>query len=233
MRTKTLLALAALTAAGVATSMAQVYSVNAVGYVTVTIAAAGGPTSPAFAIIANPLNNANGNKLSEIMKGVPDGTELYFYTPGAGFSHVASYAPDDNNVLNWGADDNTLLNPGEGVFIKNPTTSQVKITFVGEVPQGKGAQALVNPVPSGYSIKASIVPQSGALDSVLGYAPGQGDVVYRYNHTASPPYARSEYNLDDNNQLNWDTVPVPNVGEGFWLWNNGAAKNWTREFSVN
>src|SRR5947199_53123 len=41
MRTKTLLLSAALTAAGVCSSLAQVYSVNAVGYVNLTVPQAG------------------------------------------------------------------------------------------------------------------------------------------------------------------------------------------------
>ena len=48
MRTKTLLLTAALSAAGIATSMAQVYSANAVGYVNKLI-----PTG--FSMIANPV----------------------------------------------------------------------------------------------------------------------------------------------------------------------------------
>ena len=47
MRTKTLLLTAALAAAGVVSSMAQVYSVNSVGYVNLTL-----PNG--FSMIANP-----------------------------------------------------------------------------------------------------------------------------------------------------------------------------------
>src|SRR5687768_8351279 len=50
MRTKTLLLTAALAAAGLTSSMAQVFSVNAVGFVNVTVPAS------SFALLANPLN---------------------------------------------------------------------------------------------------------------------------------------------------------------------------------
>src|SRR5512139_1316589 len=61
MRTKTLLAMAAMSVAA-ATSWAQVYSVNAVGYVNVTIPADGAK----LALLANPLNGTN-NQLNTIL----------------------------------------------------------------------------------------------------------------------------------------------------------------------
>ena len=60
MRTKTLLLTAALSAAGLATSMAQVYSVNAVGYVNVSVPA------NSYAIVGVPLNGTN-NSLNTTM----------------------------------------------------------------------------------------------------------------------------------------------------------------------
>src|SRR6266498_284074 len=53
MRTKTLLLMAALTIAGVASSFAQVYSQNIVGYVTTPV------TKSVYKMIANPLNTTN------------------------------------------------------------------------------------------------------------------------------------------------------------------------------
>jgi hypothetical protein len=79
MRTKTLLLTAALSAAGVATSMAQgaVYSVNAVGYVNTPLVAG-------FNLVSNPLNNtaANGNTIESLFAGVPDGTQVYKFENG-------------------------------------------------------------------------------------------------------------------------------------------------------
>ncbi|MEK6700967.1 MAG: pyridoxal-phosphate dependent enzyme, partial [Planctomycetota bacterium] len=56
--------------------------------------------------------------------------------------------------------DNYMLNPGEGVFISLP--SAAKLTFVGEVPQG----ALSTAIPTGFSIRASQVPQAGKVTTV-------------------------------------------------------------------
>jgi len=216
MRTKTLLLTAALGLVGVASSMAQVYSVNAVGYVNISI-----PTDAnnlTYRIIANPLNGTN-NLLSTVIPTVPDATQLYFFRNG-GFE-IYTY------LGGWLSD--STWNPGEAAFIEvpagapNPTT----VTFVGEVPQGH----LVNAIPagvggaSGYSLRASIVPQSGGLTSVLGLTPQDGDQIYQFG---AGGYAISTY------LGGWlSGEPTVAVGEGFFYENNGAALNWVRDFSVS
>src|SRR5258706_12992421 len=79
MRTKTLLCLAALTAAGVTASMAQssnVYSLNVVGYCTVVAAGSG-----AFSMVGNPLNNAN-NNITNLYVAPPDNTTIIRWDVG-------------------------------------------------------------------------------------------------------------------------------------------------------
>ena len=67
MRTKTILLTAAVLAAGLGASVAQsVFSVNAVGYVNVTI-------RPGYNLIANPLNNG-GNTVSEVLPPASHGS---------------------------------------------------------------------------------------------------------------------------------------------------------------
>jgi uncharacterized membrane protein len=55
--------------------MAQVYSVNAVGYVNVAVA-------KGYNLIANPLNNQGGNKVSVLMPTAPNGTTFFKYKGG-------------------------------------------------------------------------------------------------------------------------------------------------------
>ena len=83
MRTKTLLLAAAATVAGIASLQAQsnVYSVNVVGYVNVTI-----PTG--YSLIANPLNSSD-NTVSNLFNatsqsGAALGSTVYTWN-GAGF----------------------------------------------------------------------------------------------------------------------------------------------------
>jgi hypothetical protein len=215
MRTKTLLVIAALSAAGAVTSMAQVFSVNAVGYVVKTIPANG------LALISNPLRAQN-NTIAELFKGAPDGTTVFKFDPAKGSFDTAVMDPIDGVFLGDGAS-KTLL-PGEGVFVRNTTGAPISFTFVGEVEQG----ALSNPIPKGLSIKSSMVPQRGTAKE-LGLPGEVGDILYQYN-TATQSYDTSVFDPFD---LDWLPALKPlEVGEAFFL-NKANAGTWTRTFTVN
>merc|ERR1712202_39114 len=82
MRTKALILTAFVGALGIAGASAQVYSVNAVGYVNKSIPAG-------FSIVANPLNNG-GNKVSDVFGANPGSLTVYRFgdaavAPGEGF----------------------------------------------------------------------------------------------------------------------------------------------------
>jgi hypothetical protein len=212
MRTKTLLVTAALSVAGIASSMAQVYSVNAVGYVNVSIATSASAFT--YAIIANPLNGSPDNNLSTVLPTIPDLTQLYFFRGGSFESSlfIGEWIP------------NTSWNPGEAAFIElapgspDPTT----VTFVGEVPQGH----LENPVPTGYSLRSSIVPQRGLISTDLGFTPNSLDQVYLFRGTYE------SYLFLDGAWL--PSEPTLEVAEGFFAEIlNGAAINWVRDFQVS
>lgn len=213
MRTKTLLLAAALTAAGVATSMAQVYSVNAVGYVNTTL-------KPGFTLVSNPLNAAD-NSIRNLFKGVPSGTQVYKYT-ASGYV-IATYDSDLGDFDPEAAAATTVV-PGEGVFVKLPAGAPVTITFVGEVPQGT---ALDNPLPAGLSIRSSIVPQAGTAAD-LGLVGAPGDQLYQYDNTTGYYISTFDADLGD-----WDpSLKSLKVGEAFFL-RKKAAGTWHRSFSVN
>jgi len=216
MRTKTLLLAAAVFAAGLSASLAQVYSVNAVGYINVVC-------KPGYTIVANQLNTSNSTVLA-LFPGVPGGTTLLKWV-GNGFA-INQYDPD---FLEW-ADPAQTLKPGEGAFFFNPATTNVTVTFVGDVPQG----SLTNPIPHLYSMKSSIVPQAGLLQTQLGYVPSPNDQVLTYTNTgvaATSGYRQSTYDPDF---LEWDAEPNVKVGEGFFILRNAAGSSqWTRNFSVN
>jgi hypothetical protein len=217
MRTKTLLLSAAIGAAGVATSMAQVYSVNAVGYVNKTIPASG------FAMISNPLKAAD-NTIDKLFAGVPDGTTIYKYTPGTGYT-IGTFDTLDNS---FGALGKQTLEPGQGVFIKNPGATPLTITFVGEVPQGDVSTAMV----AGLQMVSSKVPQAGTpteLSFPTKAAQGltAGDQVYKFQTNQTYLIATFD-DLDDN----WDKAFTFDVGEAMFV-KLGKPVNWTRQFSVN
>jgi hypothetical protein len=217
MRTKALLVAAAF-AAGLATSMAQnVYSLNVVGYYNITVPANG------FALIANQLNTTN-NTLAGLLPSVPDRTAVYKWTGTTFAISTFEEDPDRPGAGEWSQ--NFTLNPGEGAFIKNPSlTSPLTITFVGEVLQG----SLTNPIPVGFSIRSSMVPQAGGVRSVLGLPVADGDTVYRWTGST---YAISTWEEPEPGQGDWSAgEPTAQVGEAFFV-KKDAPTQWIRSFTV-
>jgi len=206
MKTKTTLLTALVAFAGGASLMAQVYSVNMVGYVNLTI-----PNG--FSMIANPLN-ATTNTIAQLLPAPPEGTIVYKF-------NGTSYAINSFNFGEWDVPNQTL-NPGEGCFIKNTSGAPFTNTFVGEVMVGN----LTNAIPSGFSIRASQVPQAGQLDTILGFPVAEGDVVYKFN-PGTQNYSIHSYDFGE-----WSAVPTIAVGESFFV-KKLAPANWTRTFTVN
>ena len=111
MRTKTLLLSVALGAAGAASSWAQtpVYSVNAVGYVNLTV-------TNSFQMIANQLNAAD-SKISTFLPSPPGGTQIFAWN-GLGFDTFEYIAG-----IGWFPNGDATLTPGGGVFLHNPNAN--------------------------------------------------------------------------------------------------------------
>jgi hypothetical protein len=213
MKTKTLILTALLAVAGAATSSAQVYSLNVVGYVNQAV-----PSG--FSMIANQLQGTS-TKIADIFNSTttPNNTAVFKYT-GSGYASmtlVDGFWEGDNVDL--------TLAPGEGAFVSTP--SSFTNTFVGEVVLNS-----TNVVPSGFSIRSSVVPQSGAIDTVLNYQPGNNDAVFLYQPTTKNykgyTFVDGGWESDDGT-----VSPSPKVGESFFIFNAGAQKNWVRNFTVN
>jgi hypothetical protein len=206
--TKTLLCLAALTAAGVATSMAQsnVYSLNVVGYYN-------RPTvAHQFTLIANQFNTTNQTIKSVL--SVPDGTAVLKWTG-------TQFAPDNySSDFGWD-DENITLLPGEGFFLKNNAATNFTVTFVGEVLQNTNTTTFTAGV---YKMVSLWTPQAGLLSTAFGYPAGGGDSVLQWSGTQ---YAPANYDSD----FGWDPEPNLSVGEGFFVKATGP-RTWTRSFTV-
>jgi hypothetical protein len=203
MRTKTLALTAALTLAGAAASMAQVYSQNIVGYVNVTY-----PTG--FAIAANPLKTGS-NTVAEVFPSVPLFTTIFKFAGGA-------YEPGNGNFGAWGTPGQTLP-PGQGFFINFP--SPTTITYVGEVMTGTNSV----PLNAGFNMIGCVTPIAGLITTDLKLNPGLFDTVFQFNK-ATQAY------LPGNSYFgSWSPEPTIAVAEGFWYNNANAATNWTRVFT--
>jgi hypothetical protein len=206
------LPLAALLAATITTTLAQssnVFSVNAVGYVNLSLA-------PGFSMISNPLNASN-NVVGTLFPDAPNGFVIFKFNPAAN-----NYDLNFRSSGAWSAP-NMTLNPGEGIFIFNNQSSNVVVTYVGEVPQG----SLTNSLPTGFTIRSSQVPQAGALESVLQFPGVSGDLVFIYNRV------NNNYDIFVRGASAWSpSDPNISVAQSFFLFRN-VAGNWVRNFSVN
>jgi hypothetical protein len=212
MRTQLILTTAVLGVAGSLGASAQVYSVNAVGYINLPVPA------DKLVLIANQLKTAN-NTLPEVLPVVPDGTQI-FKLGATGFQGYGYEGEWDVTTV--------TLPPGEGFFLKSPTATT--ITLVGEVPQGPLSTAL----KAGLNLVASQVPQAGGIQSVLGYTPADGDQVYKWDITFQT-YVSFGYEGEWSGPVATPPIapePALAVGEGVFI-NKLAAGTWSRTFSVN
>jgi hypothetical protein len=229
MRTKALLLSAAIGAALAPTAMAQVYSVNAVGYINLPEIAPGN-----FAIIANQLDNGAGNMLSDLIPVAPEGTVVYAwdvsgqqYLPVTFDEYEGGWIPATTAGL-------IDLSPGKAVFVLAPAGAALNITFVGDVPQAQAGGTLQTTYPTdgGFALIASQVPQAGNLVTALKYTPADQDVVYRFD-VPTQQYLPRTYDEYEGGFLPVDDLDIA-VGEGFFLKAGGANSGvWARAFDIN
>lgn len=232
MRTKTLLCLAALIAAGAATSMAQsnVYSLNVVGYVNVTLA-------NGDVLIANPLD-AGDNSVSNLFSGLNatsgnnNGYTVFSWTG-------ANFAPNQLDVFGggWG-NPAQQFPPGVGMFVFNGTGNPITNTFVGNVLQG----SLTNLLPAGDSLLGSKVPIS-TNTLQLGLIPSMKDTIFMWNGGNFVPVNFDEFGggwLDPGDSVvgpvSAANGPVLHIAQGLFYFNSGnnnpAAPTWVINFTV-
>jgi hypothetical protein len=245
MRTKTLILSSLLAALSGASVMAQVYSLNAVGYINVNV-----PTG--FSIIADQLYATN-QQTSQSVDAIfgptllnggattPDpyaqngGVILFPFHNGAFLSALSVVQITSGAVPSWSSPSEatgTSFNPGQAAFIYNPN-APFTMTFVGQVPQGN----VTNSLPAGFSLVSSIIPQTGALDTDLGAGPGVGDIIFIFSNGGYN--AADEWISVNGNPAAWSAgyAPTNTVGTGFFYYNASAApnptNNWSRTFNVN
>jgi hypothetical protein len=237
MRTKTLLLAAALSAAGLATSLAQsnVYSLNVVGYINIPTTNAG------FYLLANQLDfdGTGVNNTIETSFGTgqggttyPNGTRLFAFNKLTGL-----WVQDLFNAGAWvvgGGKDFVNANgvqPGQGVFYQKVAGGPDQITFVGNVLQG----ALVNTPYVGLNVTSSKVPQSGGVISVLGLSMPSDAIVPLQNVTRHKSWVNAgggDYLQSVYANGAWPSgEPNIFVGEAFFL-RAHTNSTWTRNFTV-
>lgn len=207
MRTKSLLAAAALLAVGTAASMAQsnVYSLNIVGYVNK-------PCPAGLSMVANPLNTTN-NVLSAIVATPPDFSQVLKWNPGIQDFDVATYF-----FGSWDID--LSVNPGDGFFVN--AAGAFTNTFVGEVLTGATTRVLT----TGLNQVGSKVPKAGDADTLgLTAALADFDQVLLFDNNIND-YVPYTFFFGS-----WDLgAPPINVADGIFV-NSSAGGTWTNTFN--
>jgi len=212
--------LGALGSISVMAQSTNVYSLNAVGYINVTV-------DPGFNIVSCPLIASPDNTLNTLLpatNGAYAGFQFWAWNPG-----TASYTEDVGLPKKWGSGGTETLNPGQAAWLYNPNSTNVTVTFVGTVPSGTNSVTL--PADS-FQLVSSILPTSGDIitNSLMNFTNGvAGDQVWAWNpvNSAYTEYVRLP--------THWPSDPIQtNVGGGFWYFNAQSTNNyWTESFSVN
>jgi len=192
------------------TAADSVVSENIVGYINVAL-----PWG--MSLIGNQLLQTN-MTLGYLIPTAPDGAQVLMLVGNDYDSSVFSTAS-----MSWSKPGFELA-LGRGFFFVNPSRTTFTQTFVGEV-----VTASTNPLPAGVSLKASILPQAGSINTVQNI-PGQpGDVLFTYfsDAEARGRYIRSTFSATENA---WVPDQDLGVAKGFWI-QKRQAQDWVRIFA--
>jgi hypothetical protein len=205
--------------------MAQnVYSVNAVGYANISV-----PSG--FSMIACPFEQTSGdyglNTLIPAGNAALQDASIYRFVNGR-FLPPFSYDQTDG----WDTSVNgqyATLPLGEGAFILAPQATT--LTFVGQVKQSVGGAPIDNPVPSGFSIRSSMVPQAASLNTLQLFNDGLQDAsLYHFNTSTTPKRYDPPATYDATDK--WDPDYSLRIGESFFVL-SPRATSISRVFTVN
>jgi hypothetical protein len=188
----------------------DLFSINIVGYSTTTL-------PPGFSMISNPFE-ATCNSVTELFKDWPNGTMFSRFDMGL-------FRLNENCLKSgkW-SNPSEQLSPGDGALLFNPTSDYKPLNFAGEVIQGSG---LSIPVPAGFSVRSSLIPQAGDLVEDLKFPIAEGDVIHLFDRDSqkyvSYPYENGKWKSG---------APMIGLGESFWVAKT-SAQNWTRDLTVS
>lgn len=194
-------------------AQSNVYSLNIVGYVNVSV------TNGNLHLLSNPLKPSNGNyNINNTVKLADPGSSLsslYQWNEGTQSWDVSTYF----DGLGWFPD--APQAHGKGFFIQ-PSLTQT-ITFVGEVQTGTSTNA----ISSALALVGNKVPVAG---NEPGAAVGNNlDTIYTWNSGAS-----SWESVTYFTGLGWfggtATLDGPflNVADGVFYQNTGATVQWIK-----
>lgn len=184
------------------------WSTNVIGYASVI-------APPGFSMIANPFVAGN-DSVGELLKEMPEGATLSKYD-----AQLSKLTENKIQGGKWSKPAEKLV-PGEGALFFNPTSDYKTLNFFGEVKQGKFSV----PIPAGFSIRSSLIPQPGRLHADLGFPVTEGDVIHLFDKDSQ------KYVLYPYDPQKWAAnPPVVSVGESFWVAKT-TGKNWSQSLVI-
>jgi hypothetical protein len=187
----------------------NLFSPNVLGYVSVT-------APPGFSLIANALAGDD-NTIQGLFPRVPEGATLTKFD-----THLFRLSKNAFREGQWSNPGETLM-PGEGAIFFNPAQEFKCLGMTGEVLQGD----LSLPIPAGFSVRSSMLPLPGQLDSDLLFPVADDDVIHLYDRD------RQKYLVYAYQTGKWSPEPpILGVGESFWVGKTNAG-NWNRTLVLN
>jgi len=184
------------------------YSLKVIGYASITLA-------PGFSMVGNPLFGGN-DSVPELFKQMPDGTSVSKFD-----SRLHRLREDALKGGRW-TNPGERIGLGEGAMVLNPSSDYKILTFVGEVKMG----GFSIPVPAGFSIQTSLVPEPGVLHPDLGFPIDDGDVIHQFDRD------QQKYVLYPYVSKTWAAgPPIIGVAESFWVAKR-SPRNWSRDLSM-
>ena len=183
-------------------------SAKTIGYASIILA-------PGFTMVGNPLVRAQ-DSLPELFKEMPEGTIVSKFD--------SRFHSLRENVLKGGKWTNSdeRIGFGEGAIVFNPSPDYKVLTFVGEA----NLDGVSIPVPAGFSIQTSTVPEPGALYPDLRFPISDEDVIHLFDRD------QQKYVLYPYNNGTWSAgPPIVGVAESFWVAKR-APGNWNHDLTV-
>jgi hypothetical protein len=197
----------------------NVYSKNAVGYMTLSV-------TSEFTLATAQFDASGGGRVTvgAVFVDVPRNTELFFWDPlKPGYN---AYAFDGTSWLNeddWSDASTNTIPRGVGFWIRCPPPVSTNLTVLGEVPgSGSAATSTVN-LSAGFTLVAYPYPVPRSLSqTTIGQNAQNNDELFIWRGSGYSTYAFSGGSWADEDT--WEAAdPVLSPGQGFW-YKSGTAK---------
>jgi hypothetical protein len=222
MRTKTLLLSAVAVAAGLVSVQAQsnVFSANVVGYVSTVMKG-----NNAFTLVANPLDDGNGNQLTNLVAALPNKSQVQIWDPVN-----QTFILSGKALGNWSF--NTNIPPGTGFFVKNSNPTDITNVFVGSIVVANGASNSVALPANSFVLLGGAVPYTGALADPYNTASlNLGATLPNKSSVQVWDAAAQGFVLSGKALGNWSSNIVINPGQGAFI-KSASATNWVESLQL-